>query len=198
MAAHLACGAGSVVSHRSAAMLWQLLPANELRLPVEILVPARERRRAGIVVRRTGRLRNDEVTKLDGIPITTAARTIVDLAASVSARDLEQAIAQILVRRLTTRAQLDRMLTRAPGSRGSARLRALLHGDAALTRSEARSGCSGSSAKRSSPSRRPTRRLRVTRWIFSGEMLGWSSRWTALRLTQTPTPSRRIGGATSR
>ena len=137
MAAHLACGAGSVVSHRSAAVLWQLLPRLESPQAMEILVRARERRRAGIVVRRTVGLRNDEVTKLDGIPITTAARTIVDLAASVSARDLEQAIAQIFVRRLTTRAQLDRMLTRAPGRRGSARLRALLHGAAALTRSEA-------------------------------------------------------------
>jgi very-short-patch-repair endonuclease len=137
MAAHLACGASSVVSHCSAAVLWQILAPHEPGQPIEILVRARERCRPGIVVRRAGSLRNDEVTKLDGIPITTAARTIVDLAASVSARELEQALAQSLARRLTTRAQLERVLVRANGRRGSARLRALLQGEAALTRSEA-------------------------------------------------------------
>lgn len=137
MAAHLACGASSVVSHRSAAVFWQLLAPHDPQQPVEILVRARERCRPGIVVRRAGSLRDDEVTKLDGIPITTAARTIVDLAASVSARELEQALAQSLARRLTTRAQLERKVVRANGRRGTARLRALLHGEAALTRSDA-------------------------------------------------------------
>jgi hypothetical protein len=137
MAAHLACGASSVVSHRSAAVLWQLLAEHEHRHAVEILVRARERHRPGIVVRRAVGLRNDEVTKLDGIPVTTAARTIVDLATSASARELEQALAQSLARRLTTRGKLERVLERANGRRGSVLLRALLHGEAALTRSEA-------------------------------------------------------------
>ena len=137
MAAHLACGAGSVVSHRTAAVLWQLLPPLEPAQPVEILVRGRARCRPGIVVRRAGTLRNDEVTKLDGIPATTAGRTIMDIAASVSARELEQALAQSLARRLTTRARLERMAARANGRRGSARLRKLLESDASLTRSEA-------------------------------------------------------------
>ena len=137
MAAHLACGASSVLSHRSAAVLWQLLPPLEPLQPVEILVRARERRRPGIVVRRTRSLRNDEVTKLDGIPITTAVRTIIDMAASVSGRELEQSLAQALARRLTSRAQVERRIIGANGRRGTARLRALLHGEAALSRSEA-------------------------------------------------------------
>src|SRR5687767_7370039 len=137
MAAHLACGASSVVSHRSAAVVWQLLEPDARQQPIEILVRARERRHPGIVVRRAGSLRNDEVTKLEGIPITTPARTIVDLAASVSARELEQALALSLARRLATRRQLERVFTRAKGRPGSARLRAFLHGAAALTRSEA-------------------------------------------------------------
>lgn len=137
MAAHLACGATSVVSHRSAAALWQLLPPIESEQPVEILVRARERCRPGILVRRARSLRKEEVTHLDLIPVTTAARTIVDLAATVSARELEQALAQALARRMTTRAQLERALDRMNGRRGSARLRAFLIGEAALTRSEA-------------------------------------------------------------
>ncbi len=137
MAAHFACGASSVVSHRSAAVLWQLLAPPGPGRPVDILVRARERRRPGIVVRRSGSLRSDEVTKLDGIPLTTAARTIIDLAGSASARELEQALAQSLARHLTTRVQLERTAVRASNRRGSARLRALLNGQAALTRSEA-------------------------------------------------------------
>jgi very-short-patch-repair endonuclease len=137
MAAHLACGMSSVVSHRSAAVLWQLLAPLDPSHPVEILVRARERARAGLVVRRAASLRNADVTKLDGIPITTAVRTIVDLAASVSRRDLEQAVAQALALRLTTHAKLERALEGANGRRGTARLRALLRGVAALTRSEA-------------------------------------------------------------
>ena len=85
-------------------------------------------------MRRTGTLRNVEVTKLYGIPPTTAVSTLVDLAASVSARELEQSLAQALARRLTTRAQLERVLVRANGRRGSARLRALLDGKAKLLR----------------------------------------------------------------
>jgi very-short-patch-repair endonuclease len=137
MAAHLACGPGSVVSHKSAAVLWQLLPAPARAQPVDILVRARKRRRPGIVARRGRPLQSNDVTKLYGIPLTTAARTIVDLAACVSGRELEQAVAQSLARRLTTRAQLERLLARARGRRGGGRLRALLHGQAALTRSEA-------------------------------------------------------------
>lgn len=137
MAAHLACGVRSVVSHCSAAVLWQLIaPQNQLQ-SVEILVREHQRCHAGIVVRRACSLRNDEITKLNGIPITRPARTIVDLAASVSDRELEQAVAQSLTRRLTTRAQLERVLARASGRRGTTRLRAFLNGKAALTRSEA-------------------------------------------------------------
>jgi very-short-patch-repair endonuclease len=137
MAAHLACGPSSVLSHRSVAVLCQLLPALELLEPVEVLVRGRERHRPGIVVRRAGNLRNDEITKLDGIPISTATRTIVDLAATVSARELEQALAQALALRLTTRTKLERALGGANGRRGTALLGELLHGQAALTRSEA-------------------------------------------------------------
>jgi very-short-patch-repair endonuclease len=137
MAAHLACGPSSVLSHRSVAVLCQLLPVLEPLQPVEVLVRGRERLRPGIVVRRVVSLRNDEITKLDGIPITTATRCIVDMAATVSARELEQALAQALALRLTTRTKLERALQSANGRRGTALLRELLHGQAALTRSEA-------------------------------------------------------------
>jgi very-short-patch-repair endonuclease len=50
---------------------------------------------------------------------------------------LEQAVAQSLARRLTTRRRLEQALARANARRGAARLRACLAQDAALTRSAA-------------------------------------------------------------
>jgi very-short-patch-repair endonuclease len=78
------------------------------------------------------------VTKLDGIPITTPARTILDLAATASPRELERALADSLSRRLTTRSELEKLLARARGRRGTAALRAWFTGQGpGLTRSEA-------------------------------------------------------------
>ena len=87
-------------------------------------------------MRRSRTLRSSDITTLDGIPLTTATRTLIDISPTVSARELEQALAQSLAQRLTTRAQLERELEGNCG-RGTARLRRLLAGEVALTRSEA-------------------------------------------------------------
>jgi very-short-patch-repair endonuclease len=81
----------------------------------------------------------DEITHEQGVPVTTAARTLVDLAGSAPSRELEQACAQGLRMELTTAADITRILKRYPRRPGAARLRALLAADTppALTRSEA-------------------------------------------------------------
>ena len=138
MAACLACGKGAFVGDRSGAVLWQTLPPDEVVRPVDILLRYGIRKHPGINARRAASLRNDEVTKLDGIPITTPARTILDLAAIASPRKLERVLADALSRRLTTRRDLEKLLARARGRRGTAALRAWLTGQApGLTRSEA-------------------------------------------------------------
>ncbi len=139
MAAALACGAGAVVSHRSAAVLWQLWPDRE-GAPIDVTVPLRHRgRRPGLHTHRVRTLPNDEVTKLDAIPITTPARTILDLAAVAPSREVEQAVAQAIRERLNTHAETLGLLERYPRRPGGPLLRALLNSDAApaLTRSEA-------------------------------------------------------------
>lgn len=83
-------------------------------------------------------LRSDEITMRDGIRRTTPARTLLDLAASISARELEKATVEALGKRLTTAAGLGEMARRHPAHRGSARLRALLGtADSTVTRSRA-------------------------------------------------------------
>jgi very-short-patch-repair endonuclease len=100
MAAVLACGEGTVLSHRSAAMLWGMLRAK--RTVVDVTVPGtggRQRRR-GIGVHRSTSLTPRDVTIRQGIPTSTPARTIRDLRRVLSRDELQAAIAQAEILRL--------------------------------------------------------------------------------------------------
>lgn len=123
MAAVLAGGEGTVLSHRSAARFWRLLPpATEL---VEVTSAGRRVRRDGIVGHR-GDLREDERLIEEGIPVTSPFRTIFDLAAAASRREVERALHEAEVRQLTDRVSLPMLLERYPGRRGTRVLRELL------------------------------------------------------------------------
>jgi very-short-patch-repair endonuclease len=126
MAAVLAGGVGTVLSHRSAARLWRLTPpAAEV---IEVSSPASTRtRRHGIAGHRSS-LRDDEWLVHDAIPVTSPFRTIFDLAAMVSMRELERAFHEAEAREVTDRVSLPMLLERYPGRRGSKNLRALLEG----------------------------------------------------------------------
>jgi len=104
MAAVLACGPKAVVSHRSAAFLWGLRARHDG--PVDVtLLDARGQQRAGIRMHYT-RPRAGEVIRRHGIPVTSPARTLLDLTSSLPDRDLARAIEEARVQRLVTRAQL--------------------------------------------------------------------------------------------
>lgn len=89
----------------------------------------------GRVVRRKGILAHeslvvdDEREVLDAIPVTSPFRTIFDLAAVVSTRELERAWHEAEVRQLTDRVSLPMLLERYPGRRGTRALRELLGSD---------------------------------------------------------------------
>ncbi len=68
----------------------------------------------------------DEVTEVDGIPVTSVFRTLFDLAAELQPRQLERAWKEVEVRRLTDRVPIAELLDRHPGKRGSVALRKLL------------------------------------------------------------------------
>lgn len=134
LAAVLACGPGTVLSHQSAAALWELRPP--WKPAVHVTAPtAHERDR--VVVHRSRTLDPSQVTHHRGIPVTTPARTLLDLAAHLTPRALERALAEAEIRRLTTRGELATLVARCPGRRGARRLNAILTRDAqAPTRSE--------------------------------------------------------------
>jgi hypothetical protein len=136
MAAVLAHGPGAVLSHRSAASLWGLMRSP----PTIIEVSAEHRRwaRPGIELHRAS-LRADEVTVLDGIPVTSVPRTLFDLAGVLGRRQVERAIEEAEARRLTDPLSLHDLLARYRGHRGAATLKGVLaavHTTSTPTRSE--------------------------------------------------------------
>jgi predicted transcriptional regulator of viral defense system len=122
MAAVLAGGEGAVLSHRSAAALWGIRDSG--RRDVEITVPRQRRRRPGIAVHHA-RVESDEVAHHRGIPITTPARTLFDLAALVDEHKLARAAERAEALRLTSATSLAELVERYPkrhGTRSLARL----------------------------------------------------------------------------
>jgi very-short-patch-repair endonuclease len=138
MAAVLACGEGAVVSHRTAAStIWHLIDA--IDDVIDITIPRSNRRRPGLRVHRSRTLHPEDTQVVRGIPVTSVARTLVDLAEDVSDRELEVALDEATTRRLTTTASLTAAVERLHGRRGTSRLNGLLErdGEPAFTRSEA-------------------------------------------------------------
>jgi len=115
LAALLAAGPGAALSHREAAALHALLPSTGTR--VELTVPG-QRRIAGVTVCRA-RLDSSDVTGVDGLPVTTVARTLVDLAGIVSRERLRKALEEAeRSNRLDVRA-IESVLTRTRGRNGA-------------------------------------------------------------------------------
>jgi hypothetical protein len=136
LAAVLAVGDGAVLSHHSAAALWDLLTSTA-RAP-DVAVARRVKPRAGIRLHCLRSLPVGHVTTRNAIRCTTVARTIVDLAAVLSPRRLERALGQAEVLRLYDRNEIHAILAANPRRRGSRTLRALLGGpdpSTTLTRS---------------------------------------------------------------
>lgn len=134
LAAVRACGDGAALSGTAAARLYELIRGN----PPRPEVTTRSRKRVpGVTIRRS---KTTETTTFRGIPITTVPRTLVDLAAHLSLEDLARACHEAGVKYRTTPAQVDAILAKRPNTKGAARLRAVLHGDAhvSLSKLEAR------------------------------------------------------------
>jgi very-short-patch-repair endonuclease len=100
LAASMAAGPGAVLSHTSAARLWGLL-LPDARDIVEVSVPRPGYRRVpGVVVHRSRDLDGGVVTRRRGIPVTKPVRALLDIAASLPASAVEDALDRGLVARL--------------------------------------------------------------------------------------------------
>jgi very-short-patch-repair endonuclease/predicted transcriptional regulator of viral defense system len=138
MAAVLACGPRAVVSHRTAAGLWALLSPDGPSAVDVTVVDSWAQSRPGVKVHLARRLEKRDVRGLDGISITSPARTLLDLAAVVPPDAFERALAEAEARRLVRERDLTDVLSRNRGRRGAGVLRAFFVGqEAVLQRSRA-------------------------------------------------------------
>jgi hypothetical protein len=126
LAAVLACGEGAVLCGLAAAHTLDLVRSR----PPEpkVLVPGK-RRIAGVRTHRTRRIEAADYWIFNGIPMTTVARTVVDLAAALPREPLGRAFHQARVRYGTTVEDVEQVLRRRPNSLRAATLRRALRGD---------------------------------------------------------------------
>ncbi len=125
LAACLVAGPGAVVSHRSAAVVWGV--SGFRPGPLEITVPAgRSGRNSLAEVHRSDRLPTRDRTTRQRIPVTRPARTVIDLAGRVGPALLEEAVDDVLCRRLVPLDKLRRRADELGRRRGSRALRTVL------------------------------------------------------------------------
>ena len=141
-AAVLACGEGAVLSHGAAGELWKLWQSKEgATSRREVTIPSQRGvlARPGLIVHRVPTLRPAETTRQDGIPVTTATRTLLDLAARLPRRELERAIDEAERLRLCRQSDLEAIVLAHFGRAGAGALRRVLETHrvgTTLTRSE--------------------------------------------------------------
>ncbi len=134
LAAVKACGRSAVLSHRAAALLWGFLEHADVPPEVTVAGPGL-RRVPGIRVHRSRLLTPSDVTRHHDIPVTTPARTLIDLAAVLGSRALRQAVRRAQGRRRVSLPQLLATMDRLGPRRGLAKLRRIIAGGPAPTQS---------------------------------------------------------------
>lgn len=136
MAALLACGVHSVLSHRSAVVFWGLSAPplaqagsrpspSEGRQVVVTVPPQSTLKRPGVEIHRMRLARRDWMIR-EGLRVTSPARALLDTAWSVEKGELERMIAEAQYRKLVSERQLRDQLERNGGRPGSRALREIL------------------------------------------------------------------------
>jgi very-short-patch-repair endonuclease len=133
LAAVWACGEGAVLCGRAAGYLLGIVKGAPAA--PDVTAP-KVRRVEGVTTRRSRRIDPEHVASWRGIPVTTVARTLVDLAAVLSAENLARACHEAGIRHGTTPDDVDAVLARRPNSPGAAKLREILRGEVRVTLSK--------------------------------------------------------------
>jgi transcriptional regulator with AbiEi antitoxin domain of type IV toxin-antitoxin system len=120
LAGVMACGPDTGLSHRAAGDHWGMRP-NATR--VEVTVPRGRAGPPGIQVHRSRMLSPKDFTVHEGIPVTSPARTLLDLSAVVRPHELARAIDRAERLRIFDLTDIAELLDRAKGRRGARALR---------------------------------------------------------------------------
>lgn len=121
-AALLYCGPEAVLSHRSAAFMHHLTVGGGSL--IHVTVPGSHRTgRPGLVVHRTRNLAAADTGVVDGLPVTSVARTVLDFADGARDHELVRILEQAQRLRVFDMRSFEELLERSRGRRGVAALR---------------------------------------------------------------------------
>jgi very-short-patch-repair endonuclease len=124
MAALLVCGPDAALSRRTVATLWGL--RTDAPLPIEVTTSTgRGRKHARITTLRT-RLHPVDALVIDGLRVTTPARTIVDLASTLTGRALREVVERAQDLGRFDPGDIEATMARAPRRAGRRRLEELI------------------------------------------------------------------------
>ena len=126
LAAVLACGPGAAAGHTAGAAALDLLPDRPGVIHVTVPPESGSNSRRGIRVHRARPLASDEVVVADGVPVTSVARTLVDLGDVVTPQQLRRAFVRAEQLRVIDMEAVAASLSAAGRRRGARLLRELL------------------------------------------------------------------------
>jgi hypothetical protein len=135
LAAVKACGPDAVVSHFSAAALWGLFEWDD-RYPEVTLLRSSKRSHRGLVVHRAAVLALVDIARHQGIPVTSPARTVLDVAPQFDDPSLRRLVRRAQGERRTNVRQLAEALGRLGPRPGAGRVARIIATGPAPTRSE--------------------------------------------------------------
>lgn len=121
LGAVLGCGRGALLSHWSAAWLWGLMPTQPI--PIHVTTPIPRHARPGLRIHRSRTFIEEDRALVEEIPITSVARTALDLAARVRRRSVDRLLQRSEELKLFNLPDFESVLARNRGHRGAAPLR---------------------------------------------------------------------------
>ncbi len=124
LGAVLGCGRGALLSHWSAAWLWGLMPTNPV--PIHVTTPIPRHKRLGLMIHRSRTFSGEDRDLREGIPVTSVARTALDLAARVRRQSINRYLQRAEMEELFDLAAFHSVLDRNRGHRGRKPLRRAL------------------------------------------------------------------------
>ncbi len=123
IAAVFACGEEALLSHRAAGWLWRILRGTQ---PIEVTAPRGRKPHKGFILHRSRLIHDEDRALIDNIPVTSLARTLVDLADVLTEERLADAVHEAEIRGLFDLKKVERGLARLPGRKGRHKLRRVL------------------------------------------------------------------------
>jgi very-short-patch-repair endonuclease len=124
----LATGNRSRLSHHSGAVVLEIRIGTARPVHVTVTDGRYGRTPNGVIVHRSATLAQQDTWIHNGLPVTSPARTLLDIAATLPLRDIARILDQAIAERKVTVAEIEDVLQRNLGHRGAKTLRQAIQG----------------------------------------------------------------------